>query len=278
MAKYLEIIEELPKDIQAPILKLLQVLREDIANTVTKSDFSDLKAIVVDLGEAQKRTANKIEALVEAQRRTESKVEQLAEAQRRTENKVEQLAEAQRRTESKVEQLAEAQNKTEAALLSLEKIIEQLAEAQRKTEIELSLLSKDHKDVKKMVGGMSNTIGYDLENIAYKSLPFLLKRDFNLEIKGNLIRKNLKYPDNSYDEINIFGSGIIGEQEVYIIGECKSQLGKKHIDKFFKLLQRIENKLGYKNILYFIVTHFADPAIEDYVKAKNIKVYYSYEF
>ncbi|MDH7554668.1 MAG: hypothetical protein QHH74_13550, partial [Spirochaetota bacterium] len=80
--------------------KIIEIIDERIGQVhVTKEDFSELKSIVRDLAEAQKRTE-------EAQQRTEKRLEELAEAQKRTE-------EAQQRTEKRLGELAEAQQRTE---------------------------------------------------------------------------------------------------------------------------------------------------------------------
>ena len=47
---------------------------ENLANIVTKSDFNELKEVVRELAEAQKRTELKVEELAEAQKRTEETV------------------------------------------------------------------------------------------------------------------------------------------------------------------------------------------------------------
>ncbi len=65
----------------------------EIRKTVTQDDFKELKDIVAELAEAQKRTEQRLDSLA-------AKVEELAEAQKRTEQKVEELAEAQKRTET----------------------------------------------------------------------------------------------------------------------------------------------------------------------------------
>ncbi|CEP66939.1 Uncharacterized [Moorella glycerini] len=59
---------------------------------VTRADFDDLKDVVKELAEAQKRTEYKLEELAEAQKRTEARLEELAEAQKRTEAELQQLA------------------------------------------------------------------------------------------------------------------------------------------------------------------------------------------
>jgi uncharacterized coiled-coil protein SlyX len=50
---------------------------DDLQNTVTKTEFRELTAIVQDLGDAQKRTEARVEELAEAQKRTEHIVQQL---------------------------------------------------------------------------------------------------------------------------------------------------------------------------------------------------------
>ncbi|WP_460193933.1 hypothetical protein [Thermosynechococcus sp. FA-CM-4201] len=59
---------------------------------VKAKDFNELKSIVTDLAQAQKRTEERLEELAAAQKRTEERVDQLAAAQERTERAVKQLA------------------------------------------------------------------------------------------------------------------------------------------------------------------------------------------
>jgi uncharacterized protein YoxC len=121
------------------LLELPELVREIVAIQRRHSELleqhsreiSELRALVVQLIEAQRRTEQRVEELAEAQRRTEQRVEELAEAQRRTEQRVEELAEAQRRTEQRVEELVEAQRRTEQR-------VEELAEAQRQTEVQIA--------------------------------------------------------------------------------------------------------------------------------------------
>jgi len=126
---YVSIIQDLPQDLQFPMLKLLDAVQRDMRDqlAVRRQDFDELRAEVHKLAEAQRRTEQRVEELAEAQRRTEQRVEELTEAQRRTERRVEELAEAQKRTERRVEELTEAQRRTEQR-------VEELAEAQRRTE------------------------------------------------------------------------------------------------------------------------------------------------
>ena len=189
---------------------------DDLQNTVTKTEFRELTAIVQDLGEAQKRTEARVEELAEAQKRTETRVEELVEAQKRTETRVEELAEAQKRTEARVEELAEAQKRTEAR-------VEELAEAQKRTEhivqqlaIRVAENTDKIDDLRTQVGGLSATVGYGLEDKAYHALPRLLRQDFGIETQEPLYRRHV--PDNKGKpiEVNIFGAALREGQPIQI--------------------------------------------------------------
>ncbi|HRR59993.1 MAG TPA: hypothetical protein P5547_03545, partial [Spirochaetota bacterium] len=90
------------------LTNLLIKMYNDINQTVTKAEFQELRVVVGELAEAQKRTEERVEELAQAQKRTEERVEELAQAQKRTEERVEELAQAQKRTEERVEELAQA--------------------------------------------------------------------------------------------------------------------------------------------------------------------------
>lgn len=85
----LKIYEELKEVVEEKVaLKIAHVITEAVAfyeKMVTKEEFNELKAVLKELAEAQKRTEAKVEELAEAQKRTEARVEELAEAQKKTE-------------------------------------------------------------------------------------------------------------------------------------------------------------------------------------------------
>ena len=182
-----------------------------------------------------------------------------------------ELAEAQKRTEQKVEELAEAQKRTEQK-------VEELAEAQKRTEEELKELIKEHQKTREQIGGLSGTVGYYLEDLSYPSLPIVLKEDIGLEVEGYLERRFIEYPDGGEDEINIFGKGRIDGKQLYIIGEAKSQIGKRDVELFVKVLKRVREYFG-KDVLPVMVCYMIHPKVEKYIKEKHpeIFVYKSFE-
>ncbi len=75
MSKYLEAIEELPKELKGPLVMVLELFREDIAETVRRPDFERFEKTTE---ENFNRVWKSIEELAEAQKRTEEELGSLA--------------------------------------------------------------------------------------------------------------------------------------------------------------------------------------------------------
>ncbi len=283
----LEAFEELPPELRGPLLKVARAIQKVVGESVRREDFLELKEVVNQLAEAQKRTEERLGQLT-------IRVDQLAEAQKRTEERlgqltarVDQLAEAQKRTEerlgqltARVDQLAEAQKRTEERLEQLTARVDQLAEAQRKTEKVLTKLVEDHSETRKRLESMSDAVGYELENKSYMALPILLKRDLDLQIEDRLLRKYILGPDGKrYIQINIYGWGKRNGEKVLILGEAKTSLSKREVNKFMKHVKLISSLEGVHedHILTVAVVHTITPDVEKYTKEKGIKIYWSYD-
>ena len=242
MQTYSDIIESFPREIQLPMLKLMDKFRDETLDTVKRSDFEELKGVLSALAD---------------------RVSDLALGQN-------ELTQAQKKSEQGIEELIQVQKKSEQG-------IEDLIQAQKKTEEVLTSLVKEQKKIRKNFGGLSDSIGYTLENEAIRHLPGILQKDLGLEIKV-MDRRFIEYPDGRDDEINIYGEGTLNKEWVYIIGESKSQLGRKDIDSFCKLLIRASNYLRTK-IIPVLVTHSVRPQIEKYAKKKieGLRLYMSFQ-
>ncbi len=235
----------------------------DFEKLATKDEVNELRDAIKQLTEAQSKTEVRLDQLAESQI-------QLAEAQSRTEEKLNQLVEAQKRTEGRLNQLAEAQKRTEERL-------NQLAEAQSKTERELAKLTIVVGRVHKNFGGLSDSIGFMLEDRAFKALPALLKERFGIEVQGRLIRTYLENAQGESEEVNIYGKGLKDGSELVIVGESKSQLAGKHITRFKKMLARLTPVLGME-VFPLMTTYMAKPEVLQQAETENIAVFMSYEF
>jgi len=245
MIDTLQIYEQLKDEITPTAAKKIAEaigrVYSELLNTVTKEEFRELKDTVAELAEAQKRTEQRLTRL-----------------------------------EAVVEELAEAQKRTEQRLTRLEAVVEELAEAQKRTEQELRKLIGEHRKTREQLGGVSHTVGYVLEDRAYRGLPALLKRDLGVDILTSLKRDYIEVSPGRYEEVNIIGKGRRNGEEVLIIGECKTQLKKTDIDAFIRFIKKVESVLEGEKVL-IAVTYQASPPVRRYAEQKGIKLYFSYE-
>jgi hypothetical protein len=186
-------------------------------------------------------------------------VQELAEAQKRTETRVEELVVVQK-------ELAEAQKRTEQSLMRLATTIESL----------------EHRldDTNKQVGGLANDFGYTLENAAYRALPALLKRDFGIEVEGQLKRGFL--PDRKHQgrdiEVNVLGTASQSGKRLMIVGESKSQISKK---RFLSYIEEIVPRLDTGNLSPFVViiAHIeTERGVATLARERGAALYFSYDF
>ena len=223
MKMYEELSETMDSKSAKKIVEMMSYMYEEIQNTVTKTEFNELKDIVKDLS---------------------IKVGELTTGQKA-------LAEAQKRTEDKVTELAET----------------------------LTKLVKEHDDTKRQMGGIAQSIGYNLEDKAYKALPALLKRDFNITIEGRLIRDYVKDNKEREFEVNIFGKGKRGGKDIIIIGESKTVLSENDIKSFIR--KRIETlKDVFKEEIFpvLVTRSVSNSKVKEFAKSVNLHIYYSYDF
>jgi len=236
-------------------LAVLEEMERQREESVTKKEFNELKEIVREL--------------IQAHREGEKRITKLEET-------VQELIQAQRETREELKELAQAHRSAEKRITKLEETVQELIQAQKKTEEELKKLTAEHRKTREQLGGLQHTIGYLLEDRAYKGLPNLLERDFGLRLLSPLKRRYLELSPGRYIEINILGEAIRDGEEVFVVGECKSQLRKRDVDAFLKGLSRIQKALG-KEVVPILVTYQTPPQVEEYVREKGIKLYFSYE-
>ena len=193
---------------------------------------------------------------------------------------MEELAEAQQRTEQRMGELAEAQQRTEQR-------VEELAEAQKNTQLEIQTLSKRLGDLGSTVGGIGNTLGYALENEAYRMLPGLLKEKYGLEIIERFIRT-----DVGGQEINILGRARRDGRELLIVGETKSRLdkprrkkqrkgkgwGKDIWEQLAEKVTAVQEAHPDVEIVPLIVAHYARPSVVEQAEKDGVIIAQSFEW
>jgi hypothetical protein len=183
-----------------------------------------------------------------------------------------ELAQAQQRTEERLGELVQAQQRTEERL-------GELAQAQQRTETEIRTLTRSMKQTRQMVAGLSDTVGYTLENRAMERLPAILGSEHGITVEQPLVRRFVEYPDGGVDEVNVYGRGRRNGTEVTLVGEAKARPGKGDVDRFLELVSRLERNgwiAGEPFLL--LIGHSIRPEVERYARSRNVEVLPSYLF
>ena len=179
---------------------------------------------------------------------------------------VKDLASAQKRTEGRVEELATAQQRTERRL-------EELAVSQKEMSAAITLLANGLRDTNRRVGGIAQSLGYSLENEAYRALPTMLKTSHGITISKRFVRREI-----DGEEVNLFAEGERDGAPVLIVGEAKSQLRGSAFAQLKENIDVVRRRYPDSTIVPLLVTHFANEAAMERARRENIIVVQSYEW
>jgi predicted nuclease with TOPRIM domain len=257
---------------------------------VTREGFERLEGAIARLAEAQLRTEERVGRLETRMDRVEEALERLAEMQARTEERVgrletvvEQLAQAQARTEARLEQLAQAQARTEARLEQLtqaqartETSLEQLTQAQARTETALARTQEAVQQLARQVGGLSETVGGDIEDIAYIVLYDALKREFGWEV--GVLARTWQQWNGEPEEVNIFGRAtdpVHPERTIWVVGEAKHNLTLREVERFALQAERARQHLTGE-VYAVCFAYRARPEVRARLQELGIPLLFSY--
>jgi len=180
--------------------------------------------------------------LAQAQQRTEMRVEELAQAQQRTEMRVEELAQAQQRTEMRVEELAQAQTRTEKALFKLQK----------------------------QVGGLSESIGGDIEDIAATVVHEALNRWYGWTI--DILERGWVKLNSRPVEIDFTGTAhdpARPQTTIRIIGEAKHNITRREVEKFLRKIEKAK-KVFSAELFPVIFCYRIHPDARELIKEEGL--------
>ncbi len=185
----------------------------------------------------------------------------------------------------------------------LKEIVREIAIAQRKNEQELGLLSKEvraltdrvndltqevreltrsMREMQGEIGGISKTLGYSLENEAYRMLPAFLEKHYNITLTRRLIRTEI-----GGREINLFAEGEREGHPIILVGEARNRLDERRKKQsksvFADLEERVagvvdERNLDPRTVVRVLITHYARPGVVEEARNRNIIIVQSFEW
>ena len=172
--------------------------------------------------------------------------------------------------------LADAQARTDAR-------IGELADAQARTEKTVAKLARGLDTLRQEVGGLSRTMGYALENDAYRALPDFLLRAHGLQVIERFVRTEIEG-----EEINFLAHAQRSDgTPVLLVGESKSRLddrrrARQHAEGVLEGLQKkvAAAARAYPDVVIvpLLVTHYARPAFLEVAQAQGVIVAQSFEW
>ena len=222
--------------------------------------------------------------------RLEDALSRLAEAQVRTEEHAGRLEAALAALAAEQRQLVAVQARTdertgrlEAAVVTLtegqrqlvegqHQLVEgqhQLAQAQARTEVALRQLARQ-------VGGLSNTVGGDIEDIAYIVLHDVPKREFGWDV--GVLQRTWQRWNGKIEEINIFGRATDPTRPgrtIWIVGEAKHNLTLREAEKFVRQAARARQHL-IGEVYAVCFSYRARPEVQERLQALGIPLLFSY--
>jgi myosin heavy subunit len=227
-----------------------------------------------EIAELREMTQKNTQAIAELVQVTQQHSKEIAEL-RQT---VAELVQMTRQNTEAIAELRQTTQQHSEEISDLRRTVQELVEVQKQTQEDIRRLTWGLDDLRKQVGGLSMTVGYTLENAAYRALPHLLNRDYGLQIDGDLTRRFVEDNQGEHIEVNIFGQARRNGEVLTIVGESKAQLSKNDVDSFLRRkIQRLQGR--YPNLFPVLVVHMTSEwDVEAYAREQGVAVYYSYQF
>ena len=171
-------------------------------------------------------------------------INRVAVAQEKTERELRALAEAQK-------ELAEAHKEMAEAHKEMAGAHKEMAEAHKETAWSM-------KDLRKQVGGLSQSVGYGLEAYAMERIPKILAKRLGL-VEESSGPEQFVYPDGTEDEIDVVVRGTIGGRRVVFLCETKTNITPQEIRDFLLVADRVRPQVGCDDVHTLCFAYRASP-------------------
>ena len=164
----------------------------------------------------------------------------------------------------------------------LKAVLKELAEAQQRTELRMEELARVVTNMGQELGGLSRSMSYSLENEAYRALPAYLREHHGITVTDRIVRTDI-----GGEEINFFALGERNGVPICLVGESKLQLDERRNSRreAERIIDQIESKVDAVRQLYperemvrLLVTHYARPAIRQFLQEHNLIVVQTFEW
>ncbi|MEM7538469.1 MAG: hypothetical protein AAF639_40250 [Chloroflexota bacterium] len=236
---------------------LADVITEKFENNVKVSDFTELKEIVARIGEKQDRLTAAVEELVTSHQEMRESQQEMRESQQRMQDAIEKMS---------------------ASIVSLNENQTVLFENQNQMQKDIGSIKATVGNLNKNVSGLGESLGYSLENEAYRLLPAYLERKHNIKLSEPMLRRYV------YDqEVNILGVGTKDDEPIILVGEAKARLGTNHFAQLWHHVSLVhkaqeEGEIAEGEVIPIFVTHMARQQAVRKANREEVMIVHSFEW
>jgi SMC interacting uncharacterized protein involved in chromosome segregation len=231
-------------------------LRDRLGDPEVRAELIEIRQAVRELAENQKATDQAVRELAQNQKATDQAVRELAQNQKATDQAVRELAQNQKATDQAVRELAQNQKATDQAVRELaqnqkatDQAVRELAAAQRETQRELDQLTEAVAEMsgaitglRRDVGGLSETIGFTLEDVARTIMPGWLERHLGVSVDD--LEREFFTTSLGEEEVDLYARGRRNGSEVTLVGEAKARLHQRDVQSFSAKLERLRGVIA----------------------------------
>ena len=210
---------------------LAEVLVESHAELVNRADFHKLTEVVHDLGEAQKRTEMRVEELADAQKRTEIHVDELARSQQEMRVTMQAMQASQRDMQASQQAMQGSLQAMQASQQEMQGSLQAMQASQQE-------MQRAVTDLAKQVGGLSNTVGANLEDFACDLVPELLEKYWRF-VTVSAGPEELTTVDGVSREFDVVVRGTIDGRPVTVLCETKATVSTTEVSKFLRIVEKV---------------------------------------
>jgi hypothetical protein len=158
----------------------------------------------------------------------------------------------------------------------LEEAIAQLSQAQARTEQGLQQLTQSVQQLARQVERLSETVGGDIEDIAYIVLYDVLKRELGWEV--GVLERTWQSWNGEAIEIDVFGQAQDPSQpgrSIWIVGEAKHNLTLQKVERFARHVTQARQSLQGE-VFPVCFCYRARPEVRERLQELGIRLVFSY--
>jgi hypothetical protein len=196
---------------------LAEVLVESHAELVNRADFHKLTEVVHDLGEAQKRTEIHVDELARSQQEMRVTMQEMQASQQA-------MQASQQAMQGSLQAMQASQQEMQGSLQAMQASQQEMQRAVT--------------DLAKQVGGLSNTVGANLEDFACDLVPELLEKYWRF-VTVSAGPEELTTADGVGREFDVVVRGTIDSRPVTVLCETKATVSTTEVSKFLRIVEKV---------------------------------------